>query len=192
MLRTKLVILLINSIVQSSNGLILPCDNSTFSTICSVSDLVLKKDSGPPFLPNVTFVTPILELREIVEANEEKHTVTLLVQLTLKWRDPRVTYKRNSHESDINIKNLDPNTNSDVWKADLYFSNSIRVDSVFSFESESLEFLSYAIKNSLFVWTKVVLAEFSCSMDFKDYPFDKQMCIWKMRNKRGATSKFYF
>ena len=191
MLFTKLISFLTLILIHFTCGLIVPCDNSTFSSICSVSDLALKKDSGPPFWPSVTFVTPLLELREILEANEDKHTVKILVQLTLKWRDPRVTYKRDSHETDkINI-NLDPSSNSDIWKPDLYFSNSVRVDGIFSFEQETLEFLSYIIENSLFLWTKVVISEFTCQMDFTDYPFDQQKCIWKMRNKRGPTCKFF-
>ena len=177
--------------LKTTFALLRPCTNETFSKICSKTNAYFKKSPGPPFLPKVTYVKPTVDVREILEANEDKHTVKILVQLSLKWQDPRVTYKRDEHEQNLTVFTLDPKEH-DIWKPGLYFSNSIHIKNLYGFEHESLEFLAFAIKKSNFVWSKIIIAEFTCSMNFNEYPFDSQVCVWKMRNLRGPVNYVTF
>lgn len=61
-------------LITTTYSLLKPCSNETYSKICWKTETILKKNPGPPYLPSTTFVTPKLEIREILEANEEKHT----------------------------------------------------------------------------------------------------------------------
>ena len=153
------------------------CNDETSKGFCYEGDVYLKHE--PPKIP--TIVNLIVTLNQVLDVNEEKHTVELMVQVTSKWQDDRLKLPGLDQ---IQTKfNLEHHLN-EIWVPELFFSNSIKVET-----DEKLTSLEYAYwpssanKNS-FLYTRLVKVQVSCAMDFESFPFDSQLCIWNLRNPR--------
>ena len=170
------------SVLIPASSALQKCIDETSKGFCYEGDAYLKHE--PPKIP--TIVNLIVTLNQVLDVNEEKHTVELMVQVTSKWQDDRLKLPGLDQ---IQTKfNLEHHLN-EIWVAELFFSNSIKVET-----DEKLTSLEYAYwpssanKNS-FLYTRLVKVQVSCAMDFESFPFDSQLCIWNLRNLHGRINQ---
>ena len=105
--------------------------------ICTDSEEVYQSNS-PPETPTLIGIT--VNVREIVDINEVKQTLTLLVTFGFLWKDNRIlatdsTMDNASFEITEHIPNL--------WIPEVYFANSIQVQKFQGIKSSSTQNLWY-------------------------------------------------
>ena len=159
------------------------CTDETSKELCYDTDEYLKHE--PPKVPTV--VNLFATINQILDVDEESHTVKLMVQLTSKWEDerlkiPGLTKMMTKFNLEHHLK--------DIWAPELFYSNSVKVS--VDDKITSLEYAYWPGSKSYFLYTRLVNAEFSCAMEFDTFPFDSQLCIWNLRNLHGRISKNRF
>ena len=127
-----------------------------------------------------------MNLREVLEINEKSQSVTMLLQFSMMWPDPRLRPSNSTNDNQI-ITNINHQMEN-VWIPELFFSNSARIEKVKGVKDNSLKFLLYTsaswtklLDQDSLLLTDVIISEFSCSMNFINFPFDQQSCDWTIR-----------
>ena len=137
--------------------------------------------------------TPIgltVDILEVIAIDEKKQTIKLLVQFFMNWIDARLssTNMNDSADSAINVVHL----LHDIWAPEAYFSNAIEIRKLKGIKDDSLKSLyitrntNHALVDTFFgeryrnrtflILTDTITTEFTCKMNFEDYPFDQQQC----------------
>ena len=178
-----LVLLTISKIVSSLSSELYTCNNqSTENDICKVDE------NYRPFLPPSypTNITLLMNLREVLEINEKSQSMTILLQFSMMWPDPRLRTSNLTNKDQI-ITNINHQMKN-VWIPELFFSNSARIEKVKGVKDNSLKFLLYAsaswtelFDHESLLLTDVIVSNFICSMNFINFPFDQQSCLWTIR-----------
>ena len=146
--------------------------------ICYTSDEY--HSNSPPEESKNIFAS--VDIREIVDINERKQTLTLLINFEVSWSDYRIQKTNNSswHKTmDISdhIRNL--------WIPEMYFSNSVRIEKFKGLKSDSMRQLWYHYHwgHYYFAFNLVepFTTEFACKMNFHDFPFDRHTCMLELR-----------
>ena len=91
--------LLILVSILSCNGEITPCKDSVESKVCFI---VTTKDGYVPTKnpdPLPTLINVTVNINDIIDVNEEKKYVTLLMRITVEWYDFKLDVKRSNDEA---------------------------------------------------------------------------------------------
>ena len=167
----------LQTLVAESNLVLEACKSATATNeICYTSDEY--HSNSPPEESKNIFAS--VDIREIVDINERKQTLTLLINFEVSWSDYRIQKTNNSswHKTmDISdhIRNL--------WIPEMYFSNSVRIEKFKGLKSDSMRQLWWSWWYNSFVFNLVepFTTEFSCKMNFHDFPFDRHTCMFEIR-----------
>ena len=156
------------------------CSDESTKELCYVTDTYLKNE--PPKIP--TPVNLIVTLKQILDVNEESHTVKLMVQMTSKWEDNRLNFPGlTQRQMKFNLEHHLP----EIWVPEIFYSNSVKVET--DDKMTSLEYAYWPGNKNWFLYTRLIRAEFSCAMEFESYPFDSQLCVWNLRNLHGRINQ---
>ena len=153
-----------------------PC-NSTTNDICYASDEY--HSNAPSHSPII--VSASVDIKEIVDINEIKQTLTLLINFKVTWSDNRIQKtKQNIEPVDITDQI------SNLWVPELFFSNSVRIEKFKGLKADSMRQLWYFYDlYKTYSWVLVLIepftTEFACKMNFHDFPFDRHTCMFEVR-----------
>ena len=162
-----------------------PCNaTSANSNICYASDVY---HSNTPSESPMSIITS-LDIREIVDINESKQTLTLLINFKVTWIDKRIQRTNNTNSWNTNIDISDHIKN--LWVPELYFSNSVKIEKFKGLKAESMRQLchyydkdwgSWWYKSFVFNLVEPFTTEFACKMNFHEFPFDRHTCMFEIR-----------
>ena len=144
--------------------------------ICIVSDEYV--DNLPPG-PDTT-INIAINVRDIVDINESKHTLTFLIDFVVWWRDERLSTSNGTEELSLNGPGLDiTNYMKDVWVPEVSFTNSVKIEKSKGMKEPSLKklwFKRFTKTNKWVQFYETFTVEFTCNMQFDLFPFDQQNC----------------
>ena len=81
---------------------------------------------------------------------------------------------------------MDLSSIQEIWVPVIYITNALSVEKLGSFGGD--EMISFWYKHSsVFQYNEVLKVRINCEMDFQNFPFDIQECLWKLRNWKGET-----
>ena len=128
------------------------------------------------------------DIREIVDINESKQTLTLLNNFIVTWSDKRIQITNNSWHSFIDTSDHIRS----LWIPEMYFSNSVQIEKFKGLKADSMKQLWYYFDQMyprwlfdtrwLFSLAEPFKTEFACKMNFQDFPFDRHTCMLEMRS----------
>ena len=82
------------------NGKILPCNESVQSKVCFLKEDYVPTNSPQP-LP--TLIDIIIQVKDIIEVNEEEQTVELSLRAILDWHDSRLSVNQSKEDIDLSL-----------------------------------------------------------------------------------------
>ena len=91
---------LILAIFRCSLGMIVPCQDSVESKVCF---LVEKQEDYVPTIspkPYPAIVDISFFITDVVQVNDEKQTVTLMMKLFLSWIDTRLSVRKSQNDNE--------------------------------------------------------------------------------------------
>ena len=139
-------------------------------TICMVSDEYV---TNVPPDPNTT-INIAINVRDIVDINESKQTLTFLIDFAVWWRDKRLSTSNGTDHLLHGGPGLDiSNYMKDVWVPEVTFSNSVKIEKAKGMKEPSLKKLWY---KSHIQFYETFTIEFTCNMKFHLFPFDQHNC----------------
>lgn len=109
-----------------------------------------------------------LYVRSIYGINDKKNQYNVQLTVRQRWWDDRLTY--NSYDGKIKYIRAPP---CRVWKPDLFFANEIEAEEHEIFAPNELLRIS---PNGEVLFSKRVTLRLSCTMNFRNFPFDFQRC----------------
>ena len=154
-----------------------PCNSTTSNEICYASDEY--HSNAPSHSPISVRVS--VDIKEIVDINEIKQTLTLLINFKVTWSDNRI------QKTKPNIEPIDITDQiSNLWVPELFFSNSVRIEKFKGLKADSMRQLWYFYDfYKTYSWVLVLIepftTEFACKMNFHDFPFDRHTCMFEVR-----------
>ena len=143
-------------------------------------------------------VTLNIEIKGIDKINTIEMTLSVIMKLTLKWRDRRLEFlnlRQNFYQNSIN-----PKLRSQLWIPEIGLANAktgqLEKDEysalLVSRESQANKFsASEALENEVYpghsnslVYIRRYQADYHCVFDLRPFPFDRQECtlLFKMRS----------
>ena len=138
--------------------------------ICIASDEYV--DNVPPD-PDTT-INIAINIRDIVDINESKQTLTFLIDFVVWWRDKRLTTSNGTDTLSPTGPGLDiSNYINDLWVPEVSFSNSVKIEKTRGMKAPSLKKLWY---KSYLQFYETFTTEFTCKMNFLSFPFDQHNC----------------
>ena len=151
------------------------CSEITEDTlqICAKSE-GYKKYVNPNY-PNPTPVKLEIITRSVLNVDEENHMIEIVSYSNSNWMDPRIDLKSNHSQrpkfgkSDLNF----------LWRPQIHYSNAVSASS----RVNHIRVWKDSLTGN--VWIKKVLlynVKLVCDMDFTDFPFDTNSCLWKFRS----------
>ena len=177
----RLIILIGLSYIKLASTIGLqPCKitSNVKNEICTYTEEVYQSNS-PPEEP--TFIVISVNVRDIVDINEVKQTLTLLVTFSFFWEDKRIQATNSTMGNGFEITAHIPN----LWIPEVYFANSIQVRKFQGIKSSSTQNLWYIFddkeRKNFMVLIEPLTTEFSCKMDFGTFPFDQHTCLMDIR-----------
>ena len=141
--------------------------------ICIASDDYV--DNVPP--DSSTNINIAINVRDIVDINESKQTLTFLIDFVVWWKDERLSASNGTDQLPINGPGLDiSNYIKDVWVPEVSFSNSVKIEKSKGMKESSLKKLWYRSYKSRLQFYETFTIEFTCNMKFDLFPFDQHNC----------------
>ena len=120
-------------------------------------------------------------LKGVQEINEEKHTVTFMVDYAMNWEDKRLALSNSTGDGATQLE-INHHRHH-IWIPELYFPNSISLRKLEAFNGKNYWTLFYVKKgDKFFVYqSDILVVTIECKMRFADFPFDQQFCEWAFR-----------
>ena len=144
--------------------------------ICIASDDYV--ENVPP--DSSTTINIAINVRDIVDINESKQTLTFLIDFVVWWKDNRLSASNGTDPLPLNGPGLDiSNYIKDVWVPEVSFSNSVKIEKSKGMKGASLKKLwyrSYGSYQSRLQFYETFTVEFTCNMNFHSFPFDQHNC----------------
>ena len=125
-----------------------------------------------PDYPHPTPVQIDIVMRSILSIDENSQLLEMVAYSNLRWLDTRLDL--NSTTKRIKLAKEDV---KNLWSTSIHFSNVVT--------NTNRGNRVYAYKDLAGVWLEKVLlnkAVVSCRMNFSDFPFDSNVCYWKLRS----------
>lgn len=130
----------------------------------------------PPTTVPPMVLSPKINLREVIQLDEIKKTISLYVDLYVAWQDKRLamTAKNASKIPKwFHIHDLDL-----VWNPTFSFGNVLNTQKVSMYGGEKIKSLWFQppeYENDL-EYAEELIVTVSCNLDFANYPFDENEC----------------
>ena len=145
--------------------------------ICMVSDEYV---TNVPPDPNTT-INIAINVRDIVDINESKQTLTFLIDFAVWWRDKRLSTSNGTDHLSPTGPGLDiSNYMKDVWVPEVSFSNSVEIEKAKGMKKSDLKKLWYLFEMyntyGLMQFYETFTTEFTCKMKFDKFPYDQHNC----------------
>ena len=144
------------------------CQDGLDVGVCS---LVTNYDKSvpPPNLPIHVKIT--VEMRQIANIDEDKHTISLIAMIVMSWNDSRLQlhFPNGSILSDMN------HLIGTIWTPRVVIQNSIETKPIRSLGVNSGKTLGVYPNSGLSLY-EPLLVTFECKMNFASFPFDQQNC----------------
>ena len=155
-----------------------PCNSTTSNEICYASD---EYHSNAPSHSPIS-VSASVDIKEIVDINEIKQTLTMLINFKVIWIDNRTNINKTDDMEPVDITEHISN----LWIPELFFSNSVHIETFKGLKADSMRQLTYFYDlYGTYTWVLVLIepftTEFACKMNFHDFPFDRHTCMFEVR-----------
>ena len=173
-------ILLTSICISNTFGLLLPCENVT-KYLCTINKYYAEWKPPTTHTGRVTVVDTEFDLNHIINVDEEKHTIVIFLRLKLKWKDPRVKWKKTPWENMMYHTLHLPFDYPEVWVPQVHFSNAMELEKVDAFRDSKLNSFIFS-DPYLFEYSESLKVKILCPMTFTDFPFDTQICTCRIRN----------
>ena len=152
-----------------------PCDSTT-NEICYAS---AKYQSNAPSHSPIS-VRASVDIKEIVDINEIKQTLTMLINFKVIWIDNRTDIDKMDKKPEDITEQI-----SNLWIPELFFSNSVHIETFKGLKADSMRQLTYFYDfYETYTWVLVLIepltTEFVCKMNFHDFPFDQHTCMFEI------------
>ena len=181
-----LTVLLLSTLKAACDEVQLPfCDQDIpNATICKV------EDHYDPFispLPWPSLVKPTILIKEISNADVEAKSLSLFLEITLTWKDKRISVK------DKGWRKIDPEEADNFWHPTLQFDRILQLNkqSIFGQFKHPFSFWIHGSENEL-QYSEDVQIKFTCPMEFSDFPFDVHFCNFTLGDYEFETEEVNF
>jgi len=127
------------------------------------------------------------ELRDVINIDDEKFTITFSMYFGVRWKEPR-------------LKNFD-NTTIPNWLAiDLDFVNNLWLPNVFIYDLKEFKTIHvlhklaalFVVKEGEVFYQQSTHVTFLCAMRFEDYPLDSHVCKFRVGSSSHNDQKMKF
>ena len=142
----------------------------------------------PPKDPIV--VIPSLDLKHVLQVDEQAKTLTVRVSILLEWKDDTVSVVPN-----ISNNNWHQITNweyQNVWNPDLQFHHVWRVETLPKYGSDETFTFKFNSSTNTMTYEQSMVVTFSCDFAFESYPFDESNCNFTFGCVSVPNGKFNF
>ena len=166
------------------------CSNASLPTqkedICAKNS-DYSKHANPDF-PYPTTVHLDLLIRDILQVDEEKHLIEIVAYTNLKWIESRIDIKSIT-QTDLHTVKPTSSELKQIWLTDVHYLNAISAQKRIHYYTATKD------PKTGKVWFKLTAlwkSQFTCEMDFSNYPFDSHSCCWEMTSyyENIRTEKF--
>ena len=129
-------------------------------------------------------ITVFVEINSIDELSDTDSSVTLNIKFRLSWVDNRLILNHSSSiwtiygpEKELHYANIDPRLYDYIWRPDFDIVNLRKLDILDKNREEHYRILK--VSNGKRLWYEISsqVTLFCPIFDFKDYPFDSQVCV---------------
>lgn len=140
-----------------------------------------------PYKDKPVQVHTTFELRDVINIDDDKFTITFSMYFGVRWREPR-------------LRNYD-NTTIPSWLAiDLDFINNLWLPNVFIYDLKEFKTIYvlhklaalFVVKEGEIFYQQSTHVTFLCAMRFEDYPLDSHVCKFRVGSSshNDQTMKF--
>ena len=153
----------------------------------------IDKDNGP------INITVFVEINSIEELRDNDSSVTFNIQLRLSWVDNRLILNHNSSiwtiygtDVELHYANINPRLYDYIWKPDFNIVNLRKLDTLDKNREEHYRILKVSNDKRLWYEISYEVTLFCPLFDFKDYPFDSQVCVLLIGSLRYTIEYFVY
>jgi len=142
------------------------------------SSQCIEKDYDKMALPDLEEATEVhtsFELRDVIDIDDEKFTITFSMYFGLQWKEPR-------------LRNYDNSTSPDWMAIDLDFANNLWLPNIFIYDLKEFKTIHvlhklaalYVVKEGELFYQQSAHVTFLCGMRFESYPLDRHVCRFRL------------
>ena len=154
------------------------------SSACIERGTYNKMDLPPTKMEKPVQVNFTLQLMDIFDIDPESYTLHMNMYFRYKWIDNRITLQKN-------IEAVDQNFLEDLWTPHIYLYDSSYDPKTSSDDSGAI--IEKCDTNSTCInFVTEVFIDFTCWMDFSKFPFDTNVCIFKVGPFSNYADKVVF
>ena len=129
-------------------------------------------------------ITVFVEINSIDELSDNDSSVTFNIKFRLSWVDNRLILNHNSSiwtiygtDVELHYANINPRLYDYIWKPDFNIVNLRKLDTLDKNREEHYRILKVSNDKRLWYEISYEVTLFCPLFDFKDYPFDSQVCV---------------
>jgi len=161
---------------RGDGNVFIPESKCSWSRLITTVLLDYDRQADPPIeckMPSVYGVG--FEIIHVDGVDDVHHSVSIKAVVMLRWRDPRLTFKRVYKDQPLDNRLL-----KWLWLPRLG-SPLLRSFDILEYSGGKQERLTLmAGQNDTLEYRGLALITFSCSMDFSDFPFDHHKCLFEV------------
>merc|ERR1719158_230025 len=119
-------------------------------------------------------ISGVMNLRNILEVEEQMQQITLEVTLRFYWKDSRVSVKEGALKGKKEYLDLVKNEDYEMlWLPDIFIDQAIDIRNPrYLIDTDSVRIYG----NGTVSYAQRMNFDVTCSMDFRKFPFDTQTC----------------
>lgn len=155
------------------------CQDGLDVGVCS---LVTNYDKSVPPSNLPVHVKMTVEVRQIADIDEEKHTISLIAMIIMSWNDSRLQLPHLKNGSSMSVMNL----LDTIWTPRVLIQNSFQTKPIRSLGVNSGKTLAIYPNFGLSLYEPLLIT-FECKMNFVSFPFDHQNCALEFCSEDSAS-----
>ena len=159
------------------------CKKTCTDSICLPENY--KKDEAPYKNKPCTIETTFNFIR-VLKVNDKDSTITLSLELNLKWRDNRLMFEKNVTQA---LTKLPSTVQKKIWIPDAFIFGLHGVNQL---ELTRKFVYMYQTNTTDLIFTDAFEIDIFCKMSFENFPFDSQKCDLLITSYSGTDTEITF
>ena len=184
-MQTKLIFLLFTSGLCKD---LEPCNQVEDEILCK-SNEDYRLDYPPDPWP--AMIQPVVRIQEIIEVNENKQSLTILMKVIQEWIDPTLNVK-NPQDVWYKVPKSAKLERYDFWFPILYFNKALSIRKVSTLGKDKIHDFWFKATEKRLWYSEDLEVTFACEMNFADFPIDKHICNFTFGDNEMTKSRIVY
>ena len=136
-------------------------------------------------------IQPVVRINEVIEVNENKQSLTILMKVIQEWIDPTLNVK-NPQNIWYKVPKSAKLERYDFWFPILYFNKVLSIQKVSTLGKDKIHDFWFKAAEKRLWYSEDLEVTFACEMKFSDFPIDKHICNFTFGDNEMTKSRIEY